>query len=370
MTSSERDFDYYYPFLDLTTQVRMTDKQWTLTKKDNEFTLSTTLDQRLMQRMEQYDFESATESAEISVFRDGVPYSFQSPIDVEFVKDSLHMYFNEYRLVQFDPDKAIFQPCGPAGGKNKKEVSYNELTVLSSGGSTMCFQFEAPDLEQKYGYIINVETENKEGRPLYFYALDRTKVQSFLEDRLVDNNSLFIINPKYEYGVGYNFTFQNTSYSHIDAVNTLKNLWVYYLPYSDIKNARFVKQDIAPVNQQYRTDYSANQLNYYTYTVTLPEVSNRRTLVLYKQFEEGWKAYTVPDTSFVSILLPFVTGKELSTHVSINNWANGWTLDTDNANSTIIIVFWPQYLQYAGYVVLLFLFIIAAVLLTRKKLHS
>jgi len=50
-------------------------------------------------------------------------------------------------------------------------------------------------------------------------------------------------------------------------------------------------------------------------------------------------------------MLPMFFGERLREHVKINNWANGWKIE-GNEKYSYVIVFWPQYLQYAGFVVL------------------
>jgi hypothetical protein len=53
-------------------------------------------------------------------------------------------------------------------------------------------------------------------------------------------------------------------------------------------------------------------------------------------------------------LFPFL-GQKLKNHILVNNWSNGWVLGKDSAQeSKIVIIFWPQYLEYLGF---LFLFV-------------
>ena len=41
---------------------------------------------------------------------------------------------------------------------------------------------------------------------------------------------------------------------------------------------------------------------------------------------------------------------ELKDHILINNWANGFVLDnTTSDDATIVIIFWPQYLEFIGF---------------------
>jgi hypothetical protein len=58
---------------------------------------------------------------------------------------------------------------------------------------------------------------------------------------------------------------------------------------------------------------------------------------------------------------PFVFGEKIDDHVLVNNWANGWAVDkltvdksdkVTKDNMKIVIVYWSQYLQYIGFVLL------------------
>jgi len=65
-------------------------------------------------------------------------------------------------------------------------------------------------------------------------------------------------------------------------------------------------------------------------------------------------------------LFPYLFGKELKEHVLVNNWANGWVLDNnDSPNHKFITIFWPQYLEYLGFAILIFTF--AGILFLKKS---
>ena len=107
-----------------------------------------------------------------------------------------------------------------------------------------------------------------------------------------------------------------------------------------------------------------------------------KTLILSQSYNSGWKAYQVPKTGPLEVVLPFFFGTELKEHVLVNNWENGWVglsasegdrlrAERDNGGTnnmkqqTIIIVYLPQYLQYLGFVLLIILPLM--VLLNRPK---
>lgn len=81
------------------------------------------------------------------------------------------------------------------------------------------------------------------------------------------------------------------------------------------------------------------------------------TIVLSQSFDNGWKAYSFDNSSFLHLMFPFLGGKKITDHVKVNNWANGWNLqDSTRNNKVIVVVYAPQYLQYIGFFLLVFTF--------------
>ena len=89
---------------------------------------------------------------------------------------------------------------------------------------------------------------------------------------------------------------------------------------------------------------------HYALTVASPEKEG--LVVLSQGFDDGWIAYKLKtQNSKLKTFLPFLFGKKLE-HVKVNSWANGWLLSqqstVNSQSSTVVILFWPQYLQYIG----------------------
>ena len=104
-----------------------------------------------------------------------------------------------------------------------------------------------------------------------------------------------------------------------------------------------------------------NHPNPAAYEVKVKEpIAENTTLVLSQAFHEGWKAYEVSSIKY-SVFREFfapILGKEIKEHVVVNNWGNGWMLQDNRMTGiseqsrTIVLVFWPQYLEYFGFVLL------------------
>jgi hypothetical protein len=78
------------------------------------------------------------------------------------------------------------------------------------------------------------------------------------------------------------------------------------------------------------------------------KVKGNGLLVLSQGYEKGWIAFRISDFGF----------RILKKHVKVNSWANGWFISTNHSSpatdhQTIIIVFWPQLLEYLGFGILI-----------------
>ena len=142
-------------------------------------------------------------------------------------------------------------------------------------------------------------------------------------------------------------------------------------------------QNITTANKVISVDHS-NPTSY----VAQIELNDEKDGLLYlsQGYDTGWKAYAISNyelrppkadppmaeiTNFFSKFFPFFFGKELKDHVLVNNWANGWKISnrlsvigdrsqkepTTNDRLLITVIFWPQYLEIAGFMILFLTFI-------------
>jgi hypothetical protein len=71
----------------------------------------------------------------------------------------------------------------------------------------------------------------------------------------------------------------------------------------------------------------------------LAKNSHDKVFVLYEAFERGWVLFCG--------LKPCD-----AKHVMVNNWANGWIFEGGQIPDNVRVYFWPQVLQYVGFVLL------------------
>lgn len=356
-TVDEKNPDYYYPFLDAMTQTGVGKKNWSITEDSNYFY-----------------FDSV-----YSLNTNG--YFLSTPIkDYSIANNHITIKVAKEQVKAINRNNIQLADCGkPVGSKMLKNIP-DGIQIESQGGAIACISIDFADLDQNFGYLTELSTENVSGSPLFFYILDDTKKQIYTEDRLVNDTNYFLIFPRYKYGLGYSFNFQNTSLNTIDSINQLKSLRIYKVPLTDLKNTKFVKLRNKPISQPIVRDTRYQKSTYFTYKVkSLPPGG---IVTLNQAFDEGWNAYSVPNEGQSDIrqtliqYFPFLFGQRLD-HFVVNNWANGWTLGPsthleirafEENNKTVIIIFWPQYLEFFGF----FLVIATGACLfiaTRRKRH-
>ena len=224
--------------------------------------------------------------------------------------------------------------------ENKKiKIDFQKLLIKSFdvGGfdnNSKEFSLDAPDLPQKYGYLIKVRSKNIKGSPLFFYVVDDTKKQSMIEEKLRNETEYFILPHKFDYGLGYSFVFQNKSYENYPSENILEEVSVYLFPYEELKDVKFTKNNLYLRIANYSNDFLVKKNNYFTYEV---KTASGDMVILNQSYDPGWVA--------------FGNGKILR-HVKVNNWANGWVLDDEINPENVKIIFWPQYLEFLGFILL------------------
>jgi hypothetical protein len=154
-----------------------------------------------------------------------------------------------------------------------------------------------------------------------------------LEEELTPNknfkNDYFIIPPHYN-GSGYSLVLTNTSIGSLKTINRIRT----------IKLLPFIYEYLQ---------------------ITQPSLIQNNEFILTNNqaFEKNWRAYQIDcQASNVKCqiykLLPFVFGRELKSHILVNNWENGWRLRPDelgygDPKGNIVIIFWPQYLEFIGF---------------------
>jgi hypothetical protein len=322
----------YFPFLDLTTLTRIKNKSWQIKEEKNQFIVEAKMDFDL----KNYDVMNLQPVYQASIFENNTFSTFSANLN----------YQKENRFLKIFLNKVLI-----------KKISQNELKIdKNCFKNTDCLSINLPFLPQKYGYLLKIKNKNLSGRRLFFYVLDETKKNTYLEERLKNDVEYFILPESYQYGLGYSVVFHNQSYQNLKSKNEIESIEVYLLPYQNLKSL-FLASNLfhLPTNRiQKSYDFNVKKIAYFLYQVSNFQTSpNQFPAILYlsQSYHPGWIA--------------IADGKILE-HVKVNNWANGWRLEepstnskekdsqqlTTNHQSPVTIIFWPQYLEFIGFLMM------------------
>lgn len=262
-------------------------------------------------------------------------------------------------------------PSSPTQSESQKSIIKENkdqfLRYLSSGGS-FCDHFSYPDLQRNQGYIIAITSRNLKGLPIRLcitnYISKRCDLITYLVSSPNFKEDLFLL-PPIDEGMGFDINLNNFSVKNSPSVNDLKKIAIQPIEYEKL-------------SQLENYPSSSNHLQ------------SKDVIAYLQSFDPGWKAYEMKDEklparnawqrdaggkmkNWLKTAFPFLFGKELKNHVLVNNWANGWFIDSEKLkvkSEKLVVIFWPQYLEYLGFAILFgtLIWIFLPVIKTKIKL--
>lgn len=264
---------------------------------------------------------------------------------------------------------------------NRGEIFVNleQFTYQAKNKGAVCHGIELPELNTQLSHLIHVSGINESGRSFKLYSTNasssRTDIEQLLGSQSFDH-WFSLISWQHIQPSSQILSLETRSFGNETSSNKLEQIESYTLPISI--------QDITAINivpKNYTTFSNPLVLktikkhNPTVYTVSTKIHENSDTdpglITLSQGYDKGWVAYyfdyPLTKLSLLNQYIPELTGKKMS-HVLSNGWANGWLIDPPpvNPDATIIIMYWPQRLQFIGYVSLLFT-LVAACFALRKR---
>lgn len=370
ITDYNHDFDFYFPYKGLMSQSDIGMNDLSIKTDKEEIKIEKEISKSLISENLLYDSDFRAE-----LFRKDHIASFEGKLNISISNNTLTASFPAILIDDFDLDSIYLEDCSDVKSPNYAKLSLRDgLLIQSENRAIPCFWFEDLSLEQRYSYLLDIDSENISGKPFYFYVIDKTDSQTQIEDQLEENKTIHIIPPKKNDGLGYGFTFYNYSYFGSKTENIIKNIKLFLFPYNNLKNTYIAKNDF--IKESSLNELVVKKVNYFQYETKAK--LNNQIIFLSQSFHPGWKAYYIDcqNQNFkcqISKTFPMIFGKELKNHVLVNNWANGWQLENqegdeaDSREKNIVILFWPQYLQFAGFGILVITFLALFGILIRKN---
>lgn len=245
-------------------------------------------------------------------------------------------------------------------GSVEKTIVEKGILYQAGGGGVSCDFLDYLDLKYSGGYVLRIKGENLKGRSLKIYLNNVSTGRMDLEELLPKGkfDETFTIHPKKTEGEGYVLNLETRSYGKVASGNILEAMEFYKLPenyitslYSDIVNIPPTENnleilDLKKIGSFYRV-----------------ETARPGLLVLGQGYEKGWVALA-PQPNSQSSIINF----QLLKHVKVDGWANGWEVQCQRINDKcqIVIIFWPQLLEFAGLLIL----IVTLVLLVGRRVDK
>jgi hypothetical protein len=214
--------------------------------------------------------------------------------------------------------------------------------------------FSLPNLPHKFSYLLKIESRHLAGRKLLFWLENLTghkvDLELFLDKK---SPSVFLIQPPMaKDGLGYTLHFDNISIGRQKTVNELMAISANPLPYDFLTGLTLAQKELS-ASTTTLTTLKAKHPNPTVYE--LAGLKEEGIIILSQAYHPGWHAYLLDAKRYPpNALLAPIFGKEIKEHVLVNNWENGWKLDSlqetgNNEQSRVFLIFLPQYLQYLGF---------------------
>lgn len=278
---------------------------------------------------------------------------------VEVSKNSGY-YSYENLLSQHLYKKSAFNYDAFLDGSYDLEVTETEDSTsitLSSQRASSYLLLQGPDLPLQYGYLISVANTVDAGQPLTLNIFSNKGIRNYTYTHYSKTDpadkAFYILPPAYPFDTGISALMGTTSYTDDPSINTISDFDIYPIPYDFLTNIHLTKAGSPDVKTDADLPIKTEKNAYYSYNVSVSE--DTQYIEFSQSYHPGWVAYEVCRGTAVSCQLqrnfPMFFGQKLH-HVTVNGWANGWSIPSDNP-AEITILFWPQYLQYIGFAILL-----------------
>lgn len=228
------------------------------------------------------------------------------------------------------------------GQVEKQRLEEGNLYKAADGGVS-CDYFYYPNLVYNQGYVLRVKGRNLSGRGLKIYLQNIKTGRMDLEDLLSGGSfdSYYLILPKDLAGAGYTLNVETRSFGRIPSENEVDLIEFIPVSVDSLYELKSANANPRVVTNKLKIK-DVKKVGTWFYDV---KTAGGGLLELGQGYDDGWVA---------------ISKYKLLDHTKVNSWANGWFT---NGNGDVLIVFWPQLLEYFGFVLLG----IALVVVIRRK---
>jgi hypothetical protein len=258
-------------------------------------------------------------------------------------------------------------------GKVGKRSVADGIFYFAEENGVNCDFFEYNRPRHDIGSLLKISAENLQGRNIKVYlsnhVTNKIELETILNSELTDN--YYFIYPSGE-GRGYTLNVETRAFGRISSENLLSSVVFIYSPLNWLRNIHI--GDIKTIDSS--AVIAGNQSNFAgNYNINIEFADDQPALtMLFQGYDKGWRGYKINSELITNNLklatyFPWFFGEELE-HVKVNSWSNGWIINSAEGkvqSAKIVIVYWPQYLQFAGYIILTLSFVAVAVSSLKKR---
>ena len=218
-------------------------------------------------------------------------------------------------------------------GSAQKEIEGGRVKYSASAGGVSCDFRDYPNLDLNQAYLLTITGENDKGRSIKIYLQNKVNNRIELEELLPNStfSTGYVLPPKKE-GKGYLLNYETRSFGKLPSSNYLESISFTPIPFNWLNSLKIKGYEAVEVtNNLAIAEVEKIGTSYYKVTVASP--GKEGLIVLGQGYDSGWIA---------------LTNFHLLEHVKVNSWANGFFVP--EGQHSIVIIFWPQYLEYLGMV--------------------
>lgn len=240
-------------------------------------------------------------------------------------------------------------------GRVDKTWSDDSVDYKAEDGGVSCDYFAYQNLPYSQAYILHLKGENKAGRSLkvylYNFAEKRMNLEELMPSGVFDKYFVIYPKPNLKSSEGYSLNIETRSFGSIPSENTLNSIEFY--PFDESTLSQIFQGEPAPqgLENNLRIVDSINLGDNF-----LIKTQGNGILTLGEGYDNGWQAFNIKCENGIVCgfkkFLPWFFEKPLE-HYKFNSWANVWKVESEKAS--VLVIFWPQYLEWIGFFVL-FLF--------------
>jgi len=236
--------------------------------------------------------------------------------------------------------------------KNKASSSKTIVTKygvdLEATSDTTSLDIYLDTLYHAASYAVIGSIDHKKGLPVNFYVDNPKESKPILETKMGSGQNIAIVTGTDIYSKGYGFHFGVKSVGVEIANSQINEVSIFPIPQKTIESVRIFNPDSYIFSDQNpeKEALAYTKTGAFVFETT---AKNDSIITLSESYDNGWKAYQ-PNFKFQILnfklyeMFPFFFGKEVKSHVLVNNWANGWLVD----KSKVSVIYLPQYLEILG----------------------